>query len=206
MADTPTREIWDKYQEAFDYFNGQLFDGKLSSCILNLDAKGRSMGHFTPKRWHKGDITSHEISLNPELLMKQKASLTMEMLVRQMLSLWQYEFGSPPSHPGYCNYEWAERMKEIGLIPSDTGLPGGQETGFRVRHYVDPEGRFAQALAAMPEDYFPWKAKSPHRTKAQPTRIKYVCPVCSSGLWASRGLKAKCFQLDCNAFFEEVTE
>jgi hypothetical protein len=33
-------------------------------------------------------------------------------------------------------------MKNIGLIPSTTGKPGGQETGYAVSHYIQKNGNF----------------------------------------------------------------
>jgi hypothetical protein len=43
-----------------------------------------------------------------------------------MAHLWQWEFGSPYKN-GYHNTEWAGKMIEIGLMPSDTGLPNGKK-------------------------------------------------------------------------------
>ena len=33
-------------------------------------------------------------------------------------------------------------MGAIGLIPSDTGAPGGKQTGQKVSHYIAGGGRF----------------------------------------------------------------
>jgi hypothetical protein len=40
-------------------------------------------------------------------------------------------------------------MKAVGLIPSDTGVEGGKETGQRVTHYVRQGGPFDRACAEL---------------------------------------------------------
>ena len=61
-------------------------------------------------------------------------------------------FGKP-SRGGYHNKEWAEKMKEVGLIPSNTGLPGGKQTGQRMTHFFTKNGAFQKAFLKMPEEY-----------------------------------------------------
>ena len=56
-------------------------------------------------------------------------------LVHEMCHLWQEDFGKP-SRGGYHNRQWADKMIQVGLMPTDTGEPGGQLTGQRVTHYI----------------------------------------------------------------------
>ena len=65
-----------------------------------------------------------------------------------MPHLWQHHFGKP-SRTGYHNREWAVKMRAIGLIPSDTGEPGGKEIGQRVTHYIEEGGAFARACSGF---------------------------------------------------------
>ena len=51
-----------------------------------------------------------------------------------MVHLWQHHRGTP-GRGRYHNQEWAEKMIEIGLMPTDTGKPGGRITG---DHMADP--------------------------------------------------------------------
>lgn len=205
--DSPTLHLWRNYQSAFDYFNATLFDGRLPPCILNFSARGKSSGWFTKDRWRKGEQTStHEISLNPDLL-QQPVATVMSTLVRLMVSLWQHTDPSgTPSRAGYYNSQWATRMEAIGLMPSHTGEPGGLKVGEGIRHYIVPEGKFAQAMQEMPKDYFPWQGESPALARKRPTRIKYVCPVCGDSVLARPGgLQWKCFTDNCDAFVQPET-
>ena len=43
-------------------------------------------------------------------------------------------------------------MREIGLVPSSTGAPGGKATGQRVSHYIVP-GRFNEAVEMWVADH-----------------------------------------------------
>jgi hypothetical protein len=202
---TPTRELWETYQAFFDYFNDALFERKLPSCILSFHARGKSKGVFRASGWYKGeDIKSHEISLNPDLLHRQD-TLIFETLVRQMVHLWQHEYGYPPAVYGYCNQNWADKMESLGLIPSDTGKPDGQKTGWHVAHYVDPAGRYQKALNVLSGESFAWKAEAYPTLPPKPKRVKFICPVCSYSVYGTVKGKLICNTMDCNAPMEEVT-
>jgi hypothetical protein len=202
MAGSPTIDLWQHYQAAFDYFNGKLFEDSLQPCILNFSCKGRSRGYFIPHRWRQGEgDCTHEISLNPALL-SRPVDEVMAMLVRLMVSLWQYQQGTP-GKAGYFDQEWAAKMEEVGLIPSDTGQPGGKKTGYRVWHLIDPGGSFAAALKEMPQDYFPWRGETPMRAiPSSKDKITYVCPKCGTKFWGREGISAICMTLDCDTPFE----
>jgi hypothetical protein len=43
-------------------------------------------------------------------------------------------------------------MLAVGLIPSDTGKPGGKQTGQRMTHYIEPEGQFDRACRELDMD------------------------------------------------------
>ena len=70
-----------------------------------------------------------------------------------MVHLWQHHFGKP-SRAGYHNKEWAEKMHAVGLHPSDTGQPGGKETGQQMTHYIAPGGPFQAAFADLDAEGF----------------------------------------------------
>ncbi|MDZ8260592.1 hypothetical protein [Nostoc sp. ChiQUE01b] len=180
----PHLELWLSYQDAFDYFNRVLFDGILPPCILNFNARGKSLGFFRYKSWNRGSsVTVDEISLNPELL-KRGDDLIFQILVRQMICLWQYTYGTPPEHPGYCNKEWTLKMAEMGLSCE-------KMFGQHVKHTIIENGKYALACPKAQEKFFPlqhhytWQA----RTK---TRFKYTCSKCGSNVMGVGGLKITC--------------
>ena len=61
----------------------------------------------------------------------------------------QAYFGNPGDN-GFHNAEWGRMMKRVGLHPSSTGKPSGQQTGTRTSHYVIPGGAFARTAAEHP--------------------------------------------------------
>jgi hypothetical protein len=80
-------------------------------------------------------------------------------------------------------------MKEVGLYPSTTGEPGGQETGQSVTHYIVAGGPYAVAFAKLKAKGFQlhWQSSSAgEQTKAKKTasKTKFTCPQCSQNAWA----------------------
>ena len=205
---TPTDELWSSYQVLFNWFNKQLFKDLLTPCVLNFSTKATVYGFFAANRWQKEQgITAHEISLNPDLLNHSIDEIA-STLVRQMVHLWQYQFGMPPSKPGYHNQQWAEKMSEIGLMPSDTGKPGGRKTGFKMGHYIIEESPFAQALMAIKEmetDYFPWKGSADIQPAKTNSKLKYTCPQCGANAWGTDGLVLVCQTNDCDSVMESFS-
>ena len=100
-------------------------------------------------------------------------------------------------------------MREVGLIASDTGKPGGKETGQRMSHYIERSGRFAEVLEQMPDEVkIPWTTgggllgpSKPKEPKAR-NKIKYTCAGCKANVWGKPGLKVICGA--CEEVFSEV--
>lgn len=206
----PTREAYDPLQEAYDYFNGRLFKDSLPNCLITLKRRNRSLGFFAGDRFAKNDgQTSDEIAMNPAYFHDRSVEETLSTLVHEMAHLWQHHHGKP-SRPPYHNRQWAAKMKELGLYPSDTGVEGGKETGDRMSHYILPEGAFAKAYAGLERRGFTlaWAERAPDtsdkkgRGGSNPLepdsksgkRIKYTCPDCGANAWARHEAKLGCFE------------
>ena len=108
-------------------------------------------------------------------------------LVHEMTHLEQHHFGTP-SRRGYHNREWVGLMEVIGLIPSNTGLPGGKQTGQQMTHYTQDGGSFDLKCSALLADGFtiPWHARTenPLAAKKRASKTKYTCPSCGTNAWA----------------------
>jgi hypothetical protein len=122
-----------------------------------------------------------------------------------MVHLEQHHFGAP-GRRGYHNRQWAQWMDRVGLVPSDTGRPGGKRTGERMRHYIQPRGPFARACADLDRAGFHlrWADRTIETTRSKPrqTRSKYRCPQCGAAAWAKPGLALGC--LSCDEPFTEL--
>ena len=80
-------------------------------------------------------------------------------------------------------------MREVGLIPTDTGEPGGKETGQKVTHIIEEGGRFDNActayLATDPAILYRDRAGDGEtRKKKAASKTKYTCPDCGLNAWA----------------------
>ena len=202
---TPTKQIYGALEMAFAHFNRDLFDNSLPPALLTLQRKGtRTMGYFSPMRFRgrKSETTTDEIAMNPKHFGRSLEE-TLDTLVHEMVHLWQQHFDSP-SRGGYHNKRWAMKMKEIGLQPTNTGKPGGKETGQKMTDYPIAGGAFevscrklvtagfdlvwAEAIAEIDgPDVRPLEDD-------EKGRIRWICPVCEAKAWAKPSAVLGCYQ------------
>jgi predicted SprT family Zn-dependent metalloprotease len=193
----------------FDYYNNQLFEGKLADCMINMSRKKGAHGFFSPENWKDANKQEgggiHEININPDGMDRKEIDWH-STVVHEMVHLWQNDFGEP-SRNGYHNKQWADKMLEIGLIPTDTGKPGGKKTGQRMTHYIADNGAFIKAFNALKEKkikYIPQKfldtGKKSSGKSVAANKTKYTCP-CGNNVWGKPDLTIICGV--CNELFEQ---
>ncbi len=187
MRSNPTEAFYRLLTQAFDHFNHRLFGGTLPHCMLTLQRSRNTMGYFSPERWVDGGGThAHEIALNPAYFARHRVIDVLQTMVHEQCHLWQFVHGKHKSRSGYHNREWAERMRSIGLIPSSTGLPGGQSTGQSMSDYPEPGGRFLQACIELCEGEYrlewtdtepAWQASSQPRGRDDGQDLEWLMQV-----------------------------
>ena len=99
-------------------------------------------------------------------------------------------------------------MRRVGLIASDTGQPGGRETGQHMTHYIEPAGRLASTCAALIEQGFTVRlyvelwgdADAGKRKTKAASKTRYSCPDCDANAWGKPGLHLVCG--DCSTAME----
>jgi predicted SprT family Zn-dependent metalloprotease len=110
---------------------------------------------------------AHEIALNPAYFGVIPIVEILQTIVHEMAHLWQHEHGKP-GRRRYHNAQWANRMEAMGLMPSDTGQPGGKRTGEHMADYPIQGGRFLAAVDALLTKDFrvSWLDRFPARDRA----------------------------------------
>jgi len=90
-------------------------------------------------------------------------------------------------------------MRQVGLIPSETGKPGGKETGQAVLDYIEEGGRFQRVCQQMLATGFviPWHTivedhETAHKKRASKTR--YTCSSCGLNAWAKPDVRILCVE------------
>lgn len=215
-ATDPTNAQFAAYRAMWAYFNAVLFGGELGHVILNFSRLARSLGFFAPERWRDGtDNVTHEISLNPAHVRRDNLKDAASTLVHEMAHAWRHGQPKPPRN-GYHDVQWANKMEELGLMPSDTAAPGGARLGYKMSHYIVDGGAFERAFDAMPEACrLPWtcgiddetrggKKSEKEKTKkekkeqeaARKVKVKYSCPGCALNVWGRAGLRLGCEECD----------
>lgn len=202
----PTKDTYDRLQQAYEHFNRALFHGMLPNALITLQRRKGSYGYFAGDRFTSTDgRTADEIALNPQGFADQRVIDVMATLVHEMVHLWQHHFGTP-GRGRYHNREWAEKMKAIGLQPTDGAAAGGKETGDRIGHVINPGGRFENAANKLLARDFAivWKEPAlsvrhadPGEGAAPPSeksgkRLRYCCPECDLKAWAKHDARLIC--------------
>jgi hypothetical protein len=181
-------------QQAFDFLNAKLFDGALPNVVITLECRAHSGGHFSPDRftWRIGDDghREHKISLNPDGFPGQTDEFIISILLHEMDHLWQQVFGKKKRKSyTYHDKEWAAKMKSQGLMPSNSGMVGGKETGQKMSHYIIPGGAYQQTFAALAASGWELKLQSTifagGEKKPKKDKTKYTCPSCGLNMWAN---------------------
>ena len=202
--DSPTDMTYHRLNWVYDHLNEVLFDGRLPRCLITLQRHKGAYGFFHGERFTSrdgGDVTD-EIALNPATFVTRTARDIVATLVHEMCHLEQHHFGKP-SRTAYHNKEWAGMMRAVGLIPSDTGRPGGKEVGQKVHHYIEEGGRFDRAWAALPEfdiHYIERPGGEEERAKKRASKTKFTCPDCGTNAWGKPELYVVCG--DCEVRME----
>lgn len=203
---TPTDETYTAFQQAYEFFNQELFDHELPDCLITLQRRKRSFGYFSPQKFHhiKQGCVTDEIAMNPSYFSEGDVEI-LQTLVHEMTHLWQAHFGKP-SRRGYHNKEWAVKMESIGLMPSSTGKEGGKKTGQSMADYPINGGKFLVACDRLLSTGFsiPWgdipeESEPASSTGNASNRLKYTCPICFSNIWGKPKLNIVCG--DCMQHF-----
>lgn len=145
----PTQEWTSSIQLAFDHFNSELFNGQLPQVLFSSQRTSGVMGYFASERWASmNGKKCHEISINPLYVGRSTLIEFMQTLVHEMVHCWQFCYGKP-SIKSYHNKQWANKMIAIGLMPSSTGMPGGDIVGQHIMDYPLPKGKFIKSCERL---------------------------------------------------------
>lgn len=141
---TPTIEFYDRLEEAFSYYNEHLFEGKLSPVFFTVrsgetkDKSTTTLGYYWKKVFAHKDNPISEIALNINAFAERSLLDILSTLVHEMAHQWREEISTEPSSDhnkdGGHDDIWANKMMQVGLIPSNTGIPGGRKTGKKMTH------------------------------------------------------------------------
>ena len=194
----PTTELYNELQEIFDFFNLKLFEGKLPQCLIVLQRSKGAAGYFSYSCW-KNDKGKNidEIALNPSCFKERDLRTILSTFVHEMCHLWQSYFGKAGKN-GYHNQEWVEKMLLVGLIPSHTGEVGGNQTGYKMSHYVLDVGLYAKVFNELEKlgGKMSWVESIGEQKKNYVRKNKYVCVECNMKIWGKANLNIMCGDCD----------
>jgi predicted SprT family Zn-dependent metalloprotease len=215
-AASPTKASYSSLDRAYDHFNTMLFGSALPRCLITVTRHKGAYGYFAPQRFTdaaapSAEATVDEIALNPAFFAHRPPTETLSTLVHEMAHLWQAHFGKA-SRNGYHNHQWASKMKEIGLQPTDCDGKG-REVGQKITHKIVEDGPFARACArflhthqaVLFHDRWSDEEQAKAKKKAK-SKTKYVCPGCAQNAWAKPGASLMCGDCEERMEAEEPEE
>jgi SprT-like family len=207
---TVTGEDYLTLERAYDWFNEHLWEGKLPPCAITLQRHRTAYGYFHARKFASRDSgVADEIALNPDTFVARSVQEIFSTLVHEMVHLWQEHFGKP-SRVSYHNAEWAREMVRIGLVPSDTGKPGGKQTGQKVSHYIERGGLFERTCVELLVQGYElvWYSQpdKPESTTKRSSKTKFTCPSCGQNAWAKPDANLLCGLCSTEDFLVEMIE
>src|SRR5262249_44729126 len=125
--DSPNRQ-YVTLASAFDFLNRRLFDGRLPPAIITLQRKAGSHGYPPPRPSQgppRAGRTAADTAPTPAPPPGRSPPTTPPPPPQEMPHPGQAHSG-PPGRARYHNRQWADKMEALGLMPTDTGAPGGQ--------------------------------------------------------------------------------
>ena len=207
--------------DLYQFYNDAIFNGELSECIVNMSRHGGAFGFFAANRW-RGDGQEkkvvHEISINPDFMNREIGTGILPWYMKCAICGRRISAGR--AGEGSHNSQWADKMIQVGLMPSDTGEAGGKRTGQSITHYIIPGGKFEQVFNTLSREdlqnlrlrYKPTLAAVPTRPiriagsdgdeteepedpdegeSKSGKRKKYTCG-CGCNVWGKSGLVLRC--------------
>jgi predicted SprT family Zn-dependent metalloprotease len=184
------------FEQAYQFLNEKLFESKLPVVFFTYQRKPHSLGYCHFERFSERDGSGKmtELAMNPEGFHGRDDKEILSTLLHEMVHIWQCYFDEPP-RKGYHDKPWAFKMEELGLMPSNTGEPGGKKLGQKMSHYIIEGGKFDLVIGAfllkhkLVWEYVPEEKVEKEKKK---TRVKYTCPVCGTNIWAKAKISVIC--------------
>lgn len=189
-------QTYTSLDQVYQYFNEKLFNSELPACLITVQRQKKSYGYFSDKRFiavsDKTEIID-EIALNP-LHLNRPLKTVLSTLAHEMVHLKQFHYGKP-SRSGYHNKQWAAFMKNIGLLPTDTGdiIGKHKETGQKVTHVIEENGMYEKCVTEFLKNHtvslYQDNQTALQKIKAKKAnKVKYSCPSCEIAVWGKPGI------------------
>lgn len=141
----PAIKAYSELQQAYDWFNVVLFEKALPDLLITLQRGRNTFGYFAPERF-TGESSISELAMNPDYFGGRSLADMLSTLVHEMVHVWQHYTPVKKCRGGYHDRVWGAKMEDVGLMPSNTGRPGGKKTGQQMTHYIIRGGRFQKAV------------------------------------------------------------
>lgn len=208
----PTLENAAYWQFLTGAINERFFGGQLPETMVTFTHRRTALGYFCSCAFEDGGgRIAHEIAMNPDWFETEGFAETVSTLGHELTHLWRHVHGGRNRKggfdaPGYHSRVWADKMESIGLMPSDTGKPGGKRTGYRVSDYIiegGPFDLFCRELEISGVDLL-WRTAKPRAPVVGPdgttapaapsekVKTRFICRGCGERIWGRAKAEVDC--------------
>jgi hypothetical protein len=199
---TPTIGEYGSFQRAFDHLNFHLFGGQLDQVLFTLERQGGCVAYFAADVYterHNPDHHVHQINITPDYLAGDRPKMDILGVIGHQMCREREHMVHGPLSGNYTRKTGAEIMKAVGLYPSKTGMPGGDETGKGIQFYIIKGSDFERVAKNLIASDWEVDLGSTFREGRQAKERKpapmLVCELCGQDVKAKHGLQISC--TDC---------
>lgn len=194
-------EKWQNWDNTFSWFNGLLFEKKLTVPLFQPSSHTTIYGVFVPNGSldEKTGEVLHCVNFHPSLEALQPVEI-MSYIVYQMTHQWCYEVSDKKKHDAsYCSKQFLEKFESFGFIVDK------QKQKRNVAFIIDTNGAFYEHahtyLGLVNDNPFSIVSATSNNLiklsegKGSKQKATYTCPQCGSKTWGKPGLRRAC--MDC---------
>jgi hypothetical protein len=90
------------FQEAYDFFNAELFAGSLPHVLVTLQRHAKARAYFSPERFsdrNEAKVTAHELAMNPDSFTGRTDESILSTLAHEMAHVRPEAFSSTGNRP-----------------------------------------------------------------------------------------------------------
>ncbi len=197
-------DIYEFLYKVYDFYNRELFDGKLPYVVITLEMREGVRGYYSSSKFTDRKKDLGQLCINPYYFTEKNEKRVFSTIVHEMCHIYMKMQGENVVK-GYHSKKWAMKMESIGLLPTSDGTKNGKKTGLGMTHLVIKGGLFEEKTRILTGEmgmrfsiFSQKKEESMAAEKKVPgTRVKYECG-CSS-FWGKKGMDVTCNR--CNKKF-----
>lgn len=195
-------------EKMYRQLNADKFDGELETPIITIQSTPRAYGHVTcGKVWKRKEESAYELNIGAGTLDRPIESVV-STLLHEMVHIYHLQNGIQDCSRGntYHNKKFKAKAESVGLVIDHDPRIGFSITSpsMELINYICDNGWTDILInrteySRLPITGVGGKSGNPDTepTKRPSSTRKYICPCCGMSVRATRDVRIKCVDCDC---------